>query len=207
MVTIWPYGEEEKQYLADRDSKMAQLIVQFGNLERSVTPDLFQALVSTIIGQQISTAAAETIKKRLHASVGILTPERLLSLTEDSMREIGLSRPKIRYLRAIAEAFAAGEFSSEIMENLSFAEIGEKLLALPGIGPWSVDMLLIFTFMHPDILSIRDLGIRRGLLALYELDEISEETYTELFNRFSPYNTVASFYIWEYSNNLRSERK
>lgn len=158
--------------------------------------DLFSALVQSIISQQLAVKAADAIFRRVELLLGEITAEQLLSAEVDALRACGLSGRKIEYLRGIAEAKISGRIDFEAISRKSDQEIIQELVQLKGVGIWTVEMLLIFALGRPDILSWRDLGIRRGIMTLYQLETLSEKDFEKYRKRYSPYGTLASLYLW-----------
>lgn len=182
--------------LSQRDPALGEHIARYGLLERPMIPDLFEALVTSIVSQQISGKAAETILARLRQQTGTLSPEGLLGCPEEALRGCGLSGRKTGYLTAAARAMADGRLSAAELRRLPDEEVIRRLVALPGIGRWTAEMLLIFSFGRPDVLSFDDLGIRRGLMRLHGLDTLPPALRTHYRTLYTPYGTTASFYLW-----------
>jgi 3-methyladenine DNA glycosylase/8-oxoguanine DNA glycosylase len=195
------YGNEEKEYLAKRDPVMKGLIEKHGHVEREVNPDPFSALVGSIISQQISTKAAETVEGRLLEKAGGLSARRLDELSIQDIQQCGLSFRKAGYIKGIAEAQMSGAVDFDSLKKLPDEEIIRSLVGLKGVGRWTAEMMLIFSFGRKDVLSFDDLGIRRGLQRAYGLEEISKDHHLRFRDLFSPYGTVASLYLWEEASN------
>ena len=196
-MSYFEYGETETSYLKDVCPKMAAVIAEKGMLKRKIEPDLFRALISSIVSQQISTKAAVTVFSRLQQLVRDIKPAVILGFSDDDIKACGLSYRKVGYIRGICEAvfhkmLDLDEISSKCDEDV----IGE-LLKLNGIGRWSAEMFLIFSLARQDVLSFGDLGIRNGLMKLHGLEVLSKETFETYRQLYSPYGTVASFYLWE----------
>jgi len=189
------YDDSALEHLQKRDKKMAALIERYGKLEREVEPDLLHALVGSIIAQQISGKAAVTIEKRLREKLPEFTAEALLALTPEAIQSCGMSLKKASYIHASAEAAGNGRLDG--LERLDNPAIVERLTALPGIGVWTAEMMLIFSLERPDVLSFGDFGIRKGLMRLYGHRELPRERFERYRKRFSPYGSVAAFYLWE----------
>lgn len=195
--TWWfPYEQREMKYLSRRDAKMAAVIQRLGPLRREVMPNLFQALMHAITGQQISMAAQRTVWGRLCALLGEVTPQALLAQPQAALQALGLSARKVDYMRGIARQVVDGELDLPGMAALEDAEVCRRLAALRGIGVWTAEMLLLFSLQRPDILSYDDLAIRRGLRMLYRHKEMPRERFERYRRRFSPYGSVASLYLW-----------
>lgn len=195
------YGDKEKEYLSNRDHVMRGLIEKYGHIEREVNPDPFSALVSSVVSQQISTKAAITVERRLVEKSGGLSANKLNCLTLEDIQECGLSFRKAGYIKGIAEAVIEGQIDFESLKALSDGEIIQTLVGLKGVGKWTAEMMLIFSFGRENVLSFDDLGIRRGLESAYELAEVKKELHPYFRELFSPYGTVASLYLWKESAN------
>lgn len=191
------YGDEETSWLAARDPRMAEVIAAVGQVRREVTPDLFAALVNSIVGQQISTKAQVTIWKRIVDALGDVTPERIDALSDDELQTFGLSFRKVGYIKGAAARVLSGELDLDAVAQLPDDEVRRELSALPGIGVWTAEMLMTFSLQRPDIMSYGDLAIQRGLRMLHHHRRITPELFAKYRRRYSPYGTVASLYLWE----------
>ncbi|MBJ2108002.1 DNA-3-methyladenine glycosylase family protein [Proteus terrae] len=194
------YGETEINTLKKCDKRLAELIERMGKIKRSLTPDLFTALVKNIIEQQISVSAAITVNQRLlELCEGIYTPERIAKLSEQEIQQCGMTMRKAGYIIGIAEAVISGKLNLNKIPNMTDKEVIDTLIQLKGIGVWTAEMLLISSLNRPDILSWGDLAIQRGIMRLYRhktLDKIRFERYRK---RYSPYGSTASLYLWALS--------
>ena len=191
------YGEREIAHLASQDGLLGEAMTRIGYISRAVEPNLFTALVQSIISQQISTKAADTVWNRFSARCGVVTPDIVLSLSEEDVAQCGMSKRKAGYLLGLANAICDGELDLEQLSLLHDEEIIQTLCKQSGIGRWTAEMMLIFSLARPDVVSFSDLGIRRGMMKLYGLDSLSKETFMECRMRYSPYGSIASFYLWE----------
>ena len=196
-MTYFEYGSKETEYLSIRDAVLAEAISIIGTIEREVNPDLFSALVDSILGQQISRKAKETVSRRMSESLTEITPKNILALSESELQAFGISFRKAGYIREAALAVDSGAVCLASLSLKSDAEVIAELTKLPGIGVWTAEMLLLFSLGRPDIISYGDLGIQRGLCRLYQQDKISREEFAVYRNRYSPYASVASLYLWE----------
>ena len=188
---VFPCGEEALAFLARKDKRLGALIGRLGPLRREVCPDLFTALVESVIAQQISGRAAQTIADRLHAAVGAFTPE-----DPAVVQQCGLSGRKVDYVRGIARSVLSGAFDLAGLRHVSDADLIQRLSSLNGIGVWTAEMLMIFSLRRPDILSWGDLGIRRGMALLYGDRELTRDRFERRRKRYSPCGSVASLYFW-----------
>ena len=193
------YGDKELNFLKSKDQRLAKEIERIGFIKRPVEPDLFRGIVNSIISQQISIKAAATIWQRLLALCGEITPQNISSISKEQLQKIGITFKKTDYIQGIAEKIIKGHLNLDELLSLADDEVIKRLVALNGIGPWTAEMLMIFSLQRPDILSWLDLGIRRGLKILHGFEELSFETFLEFKKLYSPYGTVAALYIWELS--------
>jgi DNA-3-methyladenine glycosylase II len=196
-MPVIEYGEEEIEYLKKKDKKLGAFIERRGPLHCLTFPDIFAALVSSIVTQQISSAAAESIDRRIRKKFGRITPRKFKDVKPDELRECGLSIKKAEYILGLAELVRNGELDLRELEHLSDKEVAEKLLPVKGIGRWTVEMILMFTLGRQDVVSYGDLAIRRGVMNLYGLKELTKEQFERYSKRWSPYGTIASLYLWE----------
>lgn len=197
MDAYFQYGDKEIEYLKRSDKRLAKVIEKVGKIKRIVVPDLFAALIHSIVGQQISTKAHETIWGRMRQGLGEITPEVIDKIPLDSLQKFGITFKKAAYMKSAARKIIAGEFNIEALQTLSDEEVCVKLSELDGVGIWTAEMLMIFSMQRPDVLSYKDLAIIRGLRMVYHhraIDKIKFERYKK---RYSPYASIASLYLWE----------
>lgn len=196
---IFQYGQIEIEYLKRRDKKLGAVIDRLGMIERKVTPDVFTALVRSVVGQQISTKAQDTIWGRLRARLSEITPENIACADVAVIQQCGLSMRKAVYIKGIGDAVLGGDLDVSQFVALPDAVIIKRLSALPGVGVWTAEMLLLFSLLRPDIVSWGDLAIRRGMMRLYGLTALTREQFERYRKRYSPHGSVASLYLWRLS--------
>ncbi|HWT76769.1 MAG TPA: DNA-3-methyladenine glycosylase 2 family protein [Mobilitalea sp.] len=196
---IFEYGDKEIEYLKSVDQLLGDVIDQIGKIDRVIIPDLFPALIYAIIGQQISLKAARTIWGRMQERFADITPENMAAANLEEIQQCGMQLTKAKYIKGIAETIANGVFDLQSLYYLSDKEAVKKLSSLHGIGMWTAEMLLLNSMERPNIISYGDIAIRRGIMKLYGLSELSKEQFAIYKNRYSPYASVASIYIWRYS--------
>lgn len=194
------YGQKEMEHLCRRDKRLGKAIERLGPLECEVSPDLFPTLINSIVAQQISGKAAETVWGRVKERFIEITPKRLAEVQVEEIQACGMSMRKATYVKGIAEACANGELDLDGLKSLPDQEVVAKLSALRGIGAWTAEMILIFSLQRPDVVSWNDLAIRRGMMTLYGLDQLTRERFDQHRKRYSPYGSVASLYLWEISH-------
>lgn len=190
------YGSDELDHLKQNDLRLARAIDRIGIIRRTVEPDFFTAITRSIIGQQVSTKAQDTIFGRLLDLVGILTPEAVLRLSLDELHGVGMSFRKAGYIQEIAKKIVSGQLNPTLFASMSDDEVIRELVSLKGVGVWTAEMILIFCLQRPDVVSYGDLGILRGMKILYGLEEISRKEFDVIRACYTPYGSVASLYLW-----------
>jgi DNA-3-methyladenine glycosylase II len=191
-----------RRYLMRRDPRLAVLIKKVGRcrLPDARTRAPFAALVRAILSQQLSGKAAETIHQRVLALVGgldALTPAALLAVDPDALRAAGVSRPKISYLRDLAEHVADGRLDLAALEDHDDEQVIEAITAVKGLGRWSAEMFLMFRLNRPDVFPVDDLGIVKGVQKLFGMKRRpAPRTMVRLAEPWRPYRSVAAWYLW-----------
>lgn len=202
-----PLAEEGRALarLRAADPVMGRLIDELGPPDEALRRrgrrpgDAYGALVRSIVGQQLSTKAARSIFERLVELFGghTPTPRQLLGADPEEVRAVGLSRAKVAFLRDLAEHVEDGELELERLPELPDEQVAEQLTAVRGLGPWTVDMFLIFHLGRPDVLPVGDLGIRRAAQLAYELEELPDAgRLTTLAEPWRPHRSLACLYLW-----------
>src|SRR5205085_9626269 len=164
----------------------------------------YGALLRSIVGQQLSTYAARANWERVLALFDgeVPTPAQLLDIAPEKLREAGNSRPKIGFMRSLAEHVLNGELELDRLDELSDEEISAELTAVKGLGQWSADMFLIVHLGRPDVLPVGDLGIRRAAETAYGLRKLpSPDRLKRLARPWRPYRSLASLYLWRSLDN------
>ena len=185
-------------HLAAVEPRFGPLIAAHGSCTLTPDPDLFRGLVRAVIAQLISTAAARSIFTKYEASLGnALTPERVLARTDDEMRACGLSAGKRKTIRGVAERFASTPGLSATLLATDDAAVRAALLPLHGVGPWTVEMLLIFGLGRPDVWPVGDLGVRLAVQDIFKMRKLPDaKRLHKLAKPWSPYRTFAAWYLW-----------
>ena len=196
--------EEAKIHLAASGEVMARLIKQFEppRIDPKPPSAYFDTLVSTIISQQLSVKAADTIEARLRGGVNDFSPANVAALPVSEFRLHGISGSKANYIKGIAEAFVDGRLDPLELEAMDDKQITAALTALKGVGPWSAEMFLMFGMGHPDVWSPGDLGLRNAVRSLFG-DDIDVVATTETWR---PYRTYAALYLWKYTDGTPAPR-
>jgi DNA-3-methyladenine glycosylase II len=159
----------------------------------------YTALLRAIVGQQLSTKAAESIYGRLLEKFdgrGPM-PSELIAMDPEELRSVGLSHAKVAYLRDLAERVEDGELQLDLLRQLPDEEVSAQLTAVKGVGQWTADMFLMFNLGRPDVFPVGDLGIRNAMKRLYELPEKpAPADYMTIAEPWRPYRSLASLYLW-----------
>lgn len=199
-MNFFEYGSVEIEHLKRKDRKMGIAIDKIGIIRRAITPDVFSALIQSVVSQQISTKAAQTVALRMQNLLNNnITPFSVANASLDAIKGCGISQRKAGYIMGIANAALSGSIDFKTLHLLTDAEIITKLTTLNGVGVWTAEMLLIFSLQRPNIVSYNDLAIRRGMMNLYGLKELPKEKFEKYRKRYSPYGSVASLYLWALS--------
>ena len=201
-MPIFQYGQKETDYLKKKDKKLGEVIDRIGMIQREVRPDPFEALISSIVGQQISNKAAKTVWERFCSLIGPVNPVNIVKTDIQLIQNCGMSLRKATYIKEIGEAARTGHVDFSILENLTDQQIMENLVRLKGVGTWTVEMLLIFSLCRPDVLSYKDLAICRGMMRLYGHKQLTKAQFEKYRRRYSPYGSVASLYLWAISGEV-----
>jgi len=190
------YWGAAKADLSAADSALAKVIARNEEAILYSKGDLFLNLVSAIVGQQISTAAARTIWGRFEGLVGKVNPKSVLSRSQEELRGCGLSGRKAEYILGIAEAWQSG-YADIDWDEMSDVEVMAALIKLRGVGTWTVEMILIFTLLRPDVFPVGDIGVVRAVERLYsEGERMSNDELIAKSQDWRPWRTVATWYLW-----------
>ncbi len=188
-------------HLKKSDPVMATVIEAVGKCTYAPDNDVpaFEALISSIIYQQLSGRAAATIERRFQDYFGgrMPTPKKLLAAPDEDLRGVGISRQKLGYLRDLATKFSDRSLPVKRLPDLADDEIIQILTQVKGVGRWTVQMFLMFRLGRPDVLPDLDLGIQKAIKLAYRLDAMpTPKRVLEIGEPWRPYRTVASWYLW-----------
>ncbi|WP_240689332.1 DNA-3-methyladenine glycosylase [Ammoniphilus sp. YIM 78166] len=199
---ILKVNSEEVKRIGQSDARLGQLISFIGDLTIPLRDNRFEALVKSIIGQQLSVKAAETIYTRVEALCKRVTPESIILMEETELRAAGLSKPKISYVKDLAEKVMSKEVDLYHLDQFGNDTIIRLMTPIKGVGKWTAEMFLLFTLGRMDVLSLGDVGLQRSAKWLYNLDkqEDGKKCLEKKASLWFPYYTVASLYLWEAVN-------
>ncbi len=201
------YDQIELDYLKSRDKKLSAAIDKIGIIKRVVIPDLLSAIVNSIIGQQISTKAHQTIWKRMQESLPVINTDSVLSLSDKGMQSLGLTFRKVEYIKNFATEVATGKLDLLKLQDQSDDDVCNELSGIVGIGTWTAEMIMIFSMQRKNILSYGDLAILRGMRMLYHHRKITPVLFNRYKKRYNPYGSVASLYLWAIAGGAIPEMK
>lgn len=195
-----PISAAALAHLRAADPVLGALIERVGPFQPSLQPDLWWALVGSIVGQQLSVQAAATIRARVAAlanGAGVPGPVELLAVPEETLRACGLSRAKAAYVRDLARRWADGELDAERIRGLPDEAVIAELTRIKGIGRWTAEMVLIFSLGRPDVLPVDDLGFRTAVQRAYgRAERPGAAELRALGEPWRPYRTAATLYLW-----------
>jgi DNA-3-methyladenine glycosylase II len=201
----WARACEE---LSARDEVLGRLIARNPTTCLQGRGDAFESLSRAIIGQQISVKAAKTIWERFVAAAGDATPDRVRRMREATLRRAGLSERKVQYLKDLASRFAKGEVDPARWASMSDEAVIDELVAVRGVGRWTAEMVLIFNLRRPDVFPADDLGIQTALGRVYgDGERFTRAQAIGLATRWSPWKTVASWYLWRSLDSAEPENE
>ena len=191
---FWNKG---KLYLSKKDRVLKSIISTYQNEYLSINKNYFHCLLNSIIGQQISVSAANSIKRRFFSLKKNINPISISTIKTKSLRDVGLSRQKILYINNISEFFIQNKKFIKNINKFSEVETREKLISIKGVGEWTTDMFLIFGLGKSNIFPKGDLGFLKAISINYKKNLPLTNNYLNLlFNKWTPYNTLATWYLW-----------
>ena len=191
------YWARAKRALAQRDPVMAAIMARHPRVHLVSRGDPFQTLARSIVGQQISVKAAQSVWERLAAALGAVTPAGVLEARAERLRACGLSGRKVEYVFDLAGHFADGRLEPSRWAAMEDEAVIAELVEVRGIGRWTAEMFLMFNLLRPDVLPVADLGLQRGVsLAYYRGRKVQPGTVRRVAEKWRPYRSVATWYLW-----------
>ena len=196
-MPYFQYTQSAAKHLIKKDAALGRVIEEVGPIRREVMPNLFEALVNSIVGQQISSAALKTVYARLcDGCGGAVTPQAIFDLGVEALQKTGITYRKAQYLTNAAQEVLSGRLDLAALAALPDDEFCTALCRLPGVGQWTAEMLLIFSLQRQNVLSFGDLGIHRGMRMVYRHRVITPALFQKYQRRYAPYATLAGLYFW-----------
>ena len=196
-----------------KDKKLKKIIEAQGEIVLKSRKDLCNYLCASIMSQQLSTKVATVIHKRFLDLFGGKSPlpEDILEIPEDQLRAIGLSNAKTAYIRHVAKFAMERGISYKVLQKMSNEEVIDYLTEIKGVGKWTVEMMLMFALGREDVFPADDLGIQQGMAGLYKLNTENKKQFREDMNRiaqkWAPYRTYASMYVWRWKDGEKENKK
>ena len=191
------YWNKGKQFLSNKDKVLKKLIQTYKNEYLDLNSNYFHSLINSIIGQQISVSAADSMKTKFFKLKRNITPQTVSKLRTTDLRKCGLSRQKILYIRNISKFFLQNKNFIKNINKYSEEEIYNTLIEIKGVGNWTIHMFLMFSYGSSNIFPTGDLGFLKAISKLYKVQlPISERKLKLLYKKWSPYSSQATWYLW-----------
>lgn len=195
-MTTPDYWNEAKAHLCKKDKKLKSIIEAYHGETMTLRGDAFYTLARSIVGQQISVKAADSVWNKVVTAVKI-TPKALANADNTVLRACGLSNQKVLYMHALAAHFLENKKHVAAWPQMSDDEIIKDMTSIHGIGRWTAEMFLIFNLARPDVFPLADIGLQKGVFRLYNNSEkMPLAEIRAVGERWKPYRTVATWYLW-----------
>ena len=196
-MTIPAYWKQASRELAQRDGVLRRLIKNHSGLAMRSRGDAFMTLARSIVGQQISLKAADSVWQKILATVPAISAQHIAKADSAELRNCGLSGKKVLYLQDLAQSFVSGSLDVAEWKHLDDDELIAKLIQVKGIGRWTAEMFLIFYMMRPDVLPLDDLGLQRAMSMHYNNNRpLSKPRMRDIAKEWTPWRSVATWYLW-----------
>ncbi len=197
------YWNQAKAYLSKKDKVLKNLILNYKTGHLVTRNDVFFSLCKSIIGQQISVAAANSVFLKFKEKCkGQINPRTINTLSAQSLKQCGLSRQKVRGIKNLAKRYLNKSFNPNLIKKMSDEQAIEYLSELRQIGRWSAEMILLFTFNRPNIWPVQDIGLLRAVSINYKKKYFPPKLFVnKLYKKFTPYCSVATWYLWRSIDN------
>ena len=196
-MTVPAYWKQATRELSKRDRVIRKLVAKSKGLTLRSRGDAFHTLARSIVGQQISVKAADSVWRKLCAAVPAIHPEAIHRHDHDALRGCGLSRSKVVYLKDLSRRFVESELDPRRWENMPDEELIAELTLVKGIGRWTAEMFLIFYMTRPDVLPVADLGLKRAMSLHYNKGRpLSLRKLHAIAEPWKPWRSVATWYMW-----------
>lgn len=192
----WPPSSQPCRHLSTHDERMGALISVVGEVGFTPRGDCFEALARSVVGQQLSAAAARTIWMRLESFLGKVSTTSVAEASVVELRSLGVSRPKIAYLQNLATRVLDGSLDFTGLDSMPDDAVVRALVEVPGIGPWTAEMFLVFSLGRLDVLSTSDAGLLRAARWLYADEDMGSSDLGLMGLKWAPFRSIASLYLW-----------
>lgn len=189
------YTKAEVDYLGQRDERLKKAMDGIGMIKREMIPSFFEALMNSIVAQQISSAALHTVWQRMKSEIQDMSADNIANMSEEYLCGFGISGRKANYIISAATELKNVDISR--LSSLDNEEFTRELCKLKGVGSWTAHMMMIFCLGRKDVFAVDDYGVKKGLMTLHGLQDISKDEAQEFAELYSPYGSVACLYLWE----------
>lgn len=198
MILIFKLSDPSVKQLMESDPVLAKLIKRIGNYTLELNDDYYLKLVQSIVGQQLSIKAKETIWNRVENLCKDITATEILNVSDNDLRNAGISHSKISYIKGLSEKILANDLTFKNIESLNNNGVIELLTTVKGIGKWTAEMFLIFSLGRLDVMANDDAGLKRAIKWLYNFEStpIASEM-NKISECWKPYRSIASLYLWK----------
>ena len=191
------FWQKAKKVLSAKDKKLSKIIKSYPDDFLFSKSDPFFTLARSIVGQQISVKAAQSVWDKLEIKVKKINPKIIISIHSSTLKSVGLSRQKVLYLKNLSSAFIERKIKISMWDKMNNEEIVQDLIQIKGIGRWTAEMFLIFNLCRADIFPLDDIGMIRGLCKLYNIQyPTNREEVIRISEKWKPYRSVATWYLW-----------
>ena len=191
------FWNKAKVYLRKKDKRLGKIIESYPKDFLFSKSDPFMTLARSIVGQQISVKAAQSVWDRFEIKIVKVNPLNIKKIHSNSLKSVGLSRQKVLYLKNLSEAFIKDKIKIKLWSKMSDEDVIQDLIQIKGIGRWTAEMFLIFNLCRADVFPLDDIGMIKGLCKIYNLNyPIDKDKVLKIGNRWKPYRSVATWYLW-----------
>ena len=191
------FWNKAKVYLRKKDKRLGKIIESYPKDFLFTKSDPFLTLARSIVGQQISVKAAQSVWDRLEIKIVKVNPLNIKKIHSNSLKSVGLSRQKVLYLKNLSEAFIKDKLKIKLWSKMSDEDVIQDLIQVKGIGRWTAEMFLIFNLCRADIFPLDDIGMIKGLCKIYNLNyPANKDTVLKVGDKWKPYRSVATWYLW-----------
>lgn len=193
--------DEIIDYLIDKDDVFKMLFNKYGYAKLERESNIYESIVSNIIGQQLSNKVKQVIYKRFIDLVGDVTPEKIINTDTELIRNCGISYSKIKYIKELSENVISGNYSFDNLNKYSDDELISELCKIKGVGKWTAEMLALFSLGRQNIISYDDVALRNGIIKAKGYKSLSKQRFEQLKKMYSPYGSIASLYFYAHNDN------
>lgn len=184
------------EFLSSKDEILKNILEKFGNPIIQKRQEGFASMCHIILEQQVSIESAKACYLKIENYLENITPKNIFNVTDEELRNCGVSRQKIIYLKDLASKVISNEINFESFATKSEEQIRKELITIKGVGNWSIEVYLMFCLQSPDVIPLGDIAIKNTLIELYNCKSLEE--MEQVSNQWKPYRTFASFVIWHY---------